>query len=95
MCYFDKILVNFCDNEKEYILFNDIAQEGIITIRTALLKAIKNQLQIKLDLVDRGVGYWWNEMCHKCIENHEKEGERIVFEKYMVWSTIGTIGNET
>lgn len=79
---FDIIIIKF----NSYIIFEDYATEGIISLKNHLTRLLKNSLEVNSNLFDKSLGYFWNEYTNSIPDDGEINEDDIT-EKYSLWST--------
>lgn len=86
--------IEYYEGSKRFLLYNDFLLEGVVTFKNILSKALDGELQLHHLLINKSVGFAWNEWLHNLEEIYPKNTEDIV-EKYWLWSTSSLIGNQT
>lgn len=46
---------------KKYVLFNDLATEGLSILKKMLERALSNELEISSKIKNNSIGLWWND----------------------------------
>lgn len=87
-------VVYFCGSEKYDLYVNDFISEAIKSLNNALDKALNNELQIKSEYIEKGIGYHHNIYSHELWAKDDLNIQDPA-EAFIIWSTPSHIGIET